>query len=826
MKGSAPKGSTSDSADENGGPAPHRLSRLEGRPLLNLFLPARWGLRVRVLLVAGALLFVGMTSLVCFEAWQLNQALERSGQERLKLLDHWIADETRTRTDTLHASVSFLANLPVVSQAVERSDRETLKTFILPYAERLRIATGNSSLYFHFHTASVVSLLRTWDIQRYGDDLSQTRHMVVRANRELAPFSGLELGQGGTVIRSIAPLFHAGRHVGSVEAAINMVDVLQKITLLQDYGVVFVLDKKFEPIWGGAKEHAKFNTWIVVKSLGDADAGLADKALELRISSGRVGNVLFRLVPLEDFQGRFIGNLVLTYNAGAAVQQNVTRTFWFGVMAVVGAVFLWLVLYFNVRRIMLFLERLKRIILASHSNDFVERFESDHVHCLEVLRCSKTECPVYKNPSLVCYLETGTEAVSPTLRGSCMFLNKYDTCRQCPVYIARCGDELAEIRNLMNTMMRIWGMFLGRVGGLLLEVLRNQHNPQQVMPSLDQVSGYLEEMARLTAFSHDLQGVNNIAEVYRQLDYVFHSHFRITSFAIMEVVPGQNRMNVVLDRADFSRCFSPEVLTNSNLCRAKRGAEEVASHPNPVLCPYFNCDTNTMVRCCLPMVMGGRVGAIFSFLIPRQEWNPNRKRLVMLRKYLDETAPVLSSLRLLEVSKEQSLRDALTECHNRRYMDEYLPNLEFLLKREKRNVAILMADIDYFKQVNDQHGHQSGDEVLRKVAQVIRRNLRESDLLVRYGGEEFLILLHDPAPGGALNVAQKIRLAVEGTQIQLPEGLSISKTISLGLAEYPEHGDTLYKIIKFADVALYEAKHSGRNRVVRFQAAMWSGEAY
>lgn len=812
---------------DNAAPDVRRRSKaLAGLDLPHLFRPSQWGLRLRILLVAGVLMGVGMVSLVGFEAWQLSHSMERGVQERLKLLDHWAHDEIRTRLDGLTATVSSLVNLPEITEAMAKRDREALKTFILPYADKLRVATGNSSLYFHFHTPASVSLLRTWDIHRYGDDLTKTRFMVARVNRELTSFSGLELGQGGTVIRSITPVFHQGKHVGSVEAAMNIVDVLQRLTLPQDYGIVFVLDKQYKGLWEGGIERAVFDKWVMVKSLGDADAHLADRALNAEGPMGRVDNFLFRLIPMDDFQGRQVGFLVLTFNAGALVQQNAMKTFWFGLFAVTGAFTMWLVLFMNVRRIMKFLERLKKIILASHGSDFVERFESDHVHCLDVLSCPNKECVVYKNPGLVCYLETGTEAVSPTLRGTCLFLNKYNICSSCPVYIARIGDELAEMKNLMNTMMRIWGMFLGRVGGLLSEVLRHQQGQQQAMPSLDQVSSYLEEMARLTAFSHDLQGVNNIAEVYRQLDYVFHSHFRLMAYAVVEVVPGQNRMELVLDRGGFCQNFSPDVLGNSSLCRARRGAEEVASHPNPVLCPYFNIDTDKHVRCCLPMVMGGRVGAIFSFLMPRGEWSPNRKRLVMLRKYLDESAPVLASLRLLEASKEQSLRDALTDCHNRRYLDEYMPSLESLCKRESRRVAVLMGDLDFFKQVNDQYGHQAGDAVLRQVAQTIRRNLRDSDMLVRYGGEEFLILLHDPSEGGAQHAADKIRTAVEATLFNLPDGQQLSKTMSLGLAEYPEHGDTLYKIIKFADVALYAAKNQGRNRVVRFEPEMWQEESY
>ena len=399
----APAAVSSAPAPEDHDPPANGLRRrsktLPRFDLPHLLKPSQWGLRLRILLVAGVLLTVGMLSLIGFEAWQLSSSMERGVQERLKLLDHWVHDEIRTRLDGLTASVSSLVNLPEITEAMEKKDREALKSFILPYADKLRVATGNTSLYFHFHTPASVSLLRTWDVHRYGDDLSKTRFMVVRVNRELSTFSGLELGQGGTVIRSIAPVFNQGRHVGSVEAAMNIVDALQKLTLPQDYGIVFVLDKKYKGLWEGDIERASFNKWIMVKSLGDADAHLADMALAEDAPTGRVDNFLFRLIPVDDFQGRQVGSLVLTYNAGAVVQQNAMKTFWFGLLAVVGALIMWLMLFVNVRRIMKFLERLKKLILASHGSDFVERFESDHVHCLEVLRCPNKECVATRTPA-------------------------------------------------------------------------------------------------------------------------------------------------------------------------------------------------------------------------------------------------------------------------------------------------------------------------------------------------------------------------------------------------------------------------------------------
>jgi len=138
-----------------------------------------------------------------------------------------------------------------------------------------------------------------------------------------------------------------------------------------------------------------------------------------------------------------------------------------------------------------------------------------------------------------------------------------------------------------------------------------------------------------------------------------------------------------------------------------------------------------------------------------------------------------------------------------------------------------MADLDHFKMVNDEYGHQAGDQMLKEVVELIQSNIRRSDLIVRYGGEEFLILLVDPTNEGDTElVAEKIRSEVEKASFPLPGGESIKKTISMGISEFPGDANQLYKAIKFADVALYEAKNSGRNNIMRFKPHMWTDETY
>jgi diguanylate cyclase (GGDEF)-like protein len=169
----------------------------------------------------------------------------------------------------------------------------------------------------------------------------------------------------------------------------------------------------------------------------------------------------------------------------------------------------------------------------------------------------------------------------------------------------------------------------------------------------------------------------------------------------------------------------------------------------------------------------------------------------------------------------------MTGAYNRRFMDEYLAQTEVLSKREDKRLGFLMADLDHFKIVNDQYGHQSGDAILKQIVEIMRGNIRRSDLIVRYGGEEFLIILVDPTnDGDSEKVAEKIRKAVESHRFLLPNEDTLQKTISLGVSEFPEDASQLYQAIKFADVALYEAKKGGRNCSLRFKPHMWTEDTY
>jgi diguanylate cyclase (GGDEF)-like protein/PAS domain S-box-containing protein len=154
---------------------------------------------------------------------------------------------------------------------------------------------------------------------------------------------------------------------------------------------------------------------------------------------------------------------------------------------------------------------------------------------------------------------------------------------------------------------------------------------------------------------------------------------------------------------------------------------------------------------------------------------------------------------------EQAIRDALTGLYNRRFFDERIEAELARASRNRHSVAFLMCDLDYFKSVNDAHGHQVGDEVLRAVAGAILSSTRGSDLIVRWGGDEIVVVLAETNESGGRIVAQRIRRAVR----RLSEMRGIRFDISMGIAVFPTHGESVDQLIRLADRALYIAKKTG-----------------
>lgn len=159
-----------------------------------------------------------------------------------------------------------------------------------------------------------------------------------------------------------------------------------------------------------------------------------------------------------------------------------------------------------------------------------------------------------------------------------------------------------------------------------------------------------------------------------------------------------------------------------------------------------------------------------------------------------------------------ALTDPLTGIYNRRYLELYMEKIIPLSEKKEQTMTLIMFDIDHFKKINDIYGHHAGDMVLQKIVRVIKRAIRQSDVFVRIGGEEFVILLPNCSLEHGIKFAERIRKTVENTKF-IYKGIRIFVTVSIGVTEY-KGGQDLEEFFEKADQALYQAKETGRNKVV------------
>jgi diguanylate cyclase (GGDEF)-like protein len=208
----------------------------------------------------------------------------------------------------------------------------------------------------------------------------------------------------------------------------------------------------------------------------------------------------------------------------------------------------------------------------------------------------------------------------------------------------------------------------------------------------------------------------------------------------------------------------------------------------------------------LPMLIMG----LCMLLVLVRQW-------VVLRENVRLVAELRASHAIIARARDQAAQeartDSLTGLPNRRFLDEHLVPLLAYHRRRHLPLSAIFLDIDLFKAVNDRLGHAAGDLALVRLGQCLGETVREGDILARYGGEEFVILLPDTAEPEALVVAERLRRAVAACPLLIGGDSATTLTVSLGVATYPEHGDTTEALLRAADVALYEAKAAGRDRV-------------
>jgi diguanylate cyclase (GGDEF)-like protein len=190
--------------------------------------------------------------------------------------------------------------------------------------------------------------------------------------------------------------------------------------------------------------------------------------------------------------------------------------------------------------------------------------------------------------------------------------------------------------------------------------------------------------------------------------------------------------------------------------------------------------------------------------------------------YLSTTSDLISHPKLIEALRYETVfynttHDKLTGLYNRHYFDGIFSQQVAMARRYKDNLSILFLDIDNFKDINDTYGHAAGDEVLRNVAEILNACKRDSDIVARFGGEEFILLMSRTDNVSAMIVGERLRKRIEET-LTIYQEHQIRQTISGGIASYPHHSNNTEELLQMADSALYQAKGAGKNLISAFKS--------
>ena len=370
------------------------------------------------------------------------------------------------------------------------------------------------------------------------------------------------------------------------------------------------------------------------------------------------------------------------------------------------------------------------------------------------------------------------------------------------------SQESQDVANSINTLIKRFQDILNEIESKIDIFLSHKQEIRSSDP-LEDVKQTISQLSDLYKFKRTIEHDITIDDIYKRLITVFETKIKIDDFTIIECNTTKKSINIIYS----SNGLHCNVAQDG--CRADRSSTTVNSCQFVNICGSFHDEDKYYI--CLPYSISNDLDLIISIVSSSKEENLRLTQAIhLIDDYIDSAKSEFVTKKLMHQLQESSYRDALTNLYNRKYLEEFIDRAVIEHNNNTTSYGVLMADIDYFKMVNDTYGHSVGDEALKIIAKTLQDAIGENDLAVRYGGEEFIVILYDCDDEKLLSIAQNIRTTFEKKKIKAGNGITFTKTISIGGALLDDDSPNFWKIIKLADVALYDAKNSGRNRVEIF----------
>ncbi|MBI5643859.1 MAG: GGDEF domain-containing protein [Deltaproteobacteria bacterium] len=317
------------------------------------------------------------------------------------------------------------------------------------------------------------------------------------------------------------------------------------------------------------------------------------------------------------------------------------------------------------------------------------------------------------------------------------------------------------------------------------------------------------ENAILSEMDDLLHSSRSNDEAYSVIKRVSADMFPSCSGALMILSASRNYCEAVVSLGGELAC-KPEYCTPDECWALRRGQTNIVKGSASGFPCKHSVQKDNYV--CAPLIANGESIGVLYLEFPEAALTDASLKLTLT--LARRTALALANLRLNDTLRMQSIKDPLTGLFNRRYMNATLERELYRSRRKNIPLGVIMIDLDHFKKFNDTFGHDAGDSVLHEFASFLQKVTRGEDVVCRYGGEEFIIILHDASLGMITKRAEKLRDDVKCLDLR-HEGQPLGAiTMSMGVAAFPDHGSTADTILDAADRALYRAKAEGRDRVV------------
>jgi diguanylate cyclase (GGDEF)-like protein len=341
--------------------------------------------------------------------------------------------------------------------------------------------------------------------------------------------------------------------------------------------------------------------------------------------------------------------------------------------------------------------------------------------------------------------------------------------------------------------------------------------------TLSTINKRLEERNRQNNIINEmrllLQSCSSLDEIPPIITLGITKLFPNTDGALFLMNNSRTYLQAVTSWGNFSAESSKSILNLDDCWGLRRGRiHEVEDTKIGPVCPHIKNPPFTPYMC-LPLIAKGDILGLLhlrvkSLVSGDSAWNNIaylKEPALIFTEYISLS---IANIKLWERLTDQSIRDPLTGLFNRRYIEETMQREILRASLDQSKIGIIMADIDDFKHFNDTYGHEAGDELLIKIADFLKSEIRGSDIAGRFGGEEFLMILPGSSSEGTYKRAEQIRESVKKLRIYFHNELLPTVKLSMGIATYPNNGKSYSELVQVTDTALYKAKKQGKDRVI------------